>query len=350
MNDYKSEYVFTRNENGRIVANSIDRMHNFILPIDINSDDEQNKIYDHFLKEAIIENSASQSNKENNLICVNKNQFENICLKLDDVVDQNVAKAICNFLIQNQYYTFDDGTILILEDADETIINKPILMKKWLRFYEQIIMSTKQAGEICTKAFSKFHEKFNQLPNVINATKEKAKKASQVVESLSIKKKKATLTPQENKMLSESTANFIKYGQLVAHLEEGNDSEVLEFMNHLMAYMKTFMDEKDIYILSYERAKAILELGQEAEVEAITYVVNLSKAAARISGPMAMLEKVQPDEITEENYRKYAERMGISLKGLEDADVDINDIAQQGAIAVKLQEERDENFRLKMLK
>ena len=112
MNEYKCEYVFTKNDDGRIVAQSIDRMHHFLLPLDFDDENVQNDVFENFLEQYYMNFKTFAGNRSSRdytgnfeKIVVDQNQIETMIQSLgDNIKDQNVGKAILDYLIQKQYY------------------------------------------------------------------------------------------------------------------------------------------------------------------------------------------------------------------------------------------------------
>lgn len=100
------------------------------------------------------------------------------------------------------------------------------------------------------------------------------------------------------------------------------DAKLLKFVEETMDHYTFFVKDADILILSYQRAKAILELEKETGfkeyLEETTDLVNLSFALARALTNMDLFDDINPEEITEENMRKWAEMVGTTIENNRD--------------------------------
>ena len=307
MNEYKHEYVFTKNDDGRIVAQSIDRMHHFLLPFDLDSKDVNNVIFEALLKKSI----GGKENSSDSFI-IDLNLFKSAIVGLDGVNDENVALAVFEYLNKIGHYSFSEyGNILLLEEMGDDILDRPMLLQKWVCFYDHLLTSTEHAAKICGEMYNRFTDKLNNLPGAIETLHQKIESNLSDYERINNKiNSGATLTKEEENKKEIARTNALRYQKQKKFMEEGEKPEVLKKLEEYLGSISQFLSDKDIYIAAYTSSKAIFEAGREASESDMKYAIDLTKKVANLTPLKFINEELTEEDLSDENFQALLKQYG----------------------------------------
>lgn len=256
MENYKPSFTFVRNIDDKIVSRSMDGNYIFVLPIDLDSEDLQEKIFKHLLNGAIGQQETSM---DTGGINVTLDQFEEIVLSFDGVTDRNVAKVIFEYLNKIRHYSFnDDGNVMILEEIGDNILDRPLVLQKWVYFYDHLITSTEHAASICNELYINLVDRLSNIPI--------DEKAAEI-----------ELTFEERELYREANFYLIGNTKLINNKRE-NTYKTLEDVELYLMSISDFLDHKDTFIAASKSAKSILEAGREASENDMKYALELTKS------------------------------------------------------------------------
>jgi len=306
MNEYKREYVFSTNDEGQIVAQSIDRMHHFILPLDLNSIDMQKTIFEILLMKCINNNDDSSKS-----FSINLDLFKSAIGDLDGINDENVTLAVFEYLYKNEHYSFnEDGNISILEEINSDILDRPIVLQKWAGFYDHLLTSTSHAMDICNEIYERFTDRLKNLPDKITTLNGKLESNVAIHEKYKEKiESGAILTAEDQKKKRSAEINMVRYNnQLKDWTDEVNDPEILKQLNEYLIRIKHFLDDGDIYISAYESSKSIIEAGKAANESEMKYALKLTEKVGNLGTLSALNQIPTEDELSDENLSQIAQK------------------------------------------
>jgi hypothetical protein len=266
--EYKVKYIFQKNKLGQLVAQSLDEMNMFIIPIDIESKEVQKKMFKFFLDKAIRVTHWGKTIIEPTAgIRVNLYAFNTMIQSFADV-DEHIALAITDYMVNNNIYVWKNESIVLIEEMNESTIDDLELIDKWIQFYEYCIDFLQNAHKECKEAIKIFHDKTSKLPNYLE-----------------------------------------------------NESSFLKLIRIKIEYIEWFANYADIQIATIENAKALLELARSTDLKSLIDVINGIKEVIGIDSGCALLPDIDPSEITEKNLQEYAELLGTTLNDNDIADM-----------------------------
>ena len=307
MKNYNPSFTFIKQNDNEIVAKSLDGTHTFVLPFDLDSEDFQEKMFKHLLNGALEQHDGAR---------VAPTQFEDILFSFDDITDRNVAKAICDRLIELNYCTYDSGKVAILEEIDETNLDNPILIKKWITFYEIAIERTENAKDVCVNASDEYYKKKNQMPDSLSFINLKREMVDEIIDSLGKMAEVVELTHEERDMYREATVDFFRYTRLI-NREDNGTHKILEYVMSHMKPIQNFLYDVDLYIRALNHNKTVFKLSKEMIVGDLQYAIELSKTVATFT-TIDIMNGLTEEELSDENFKSIIKKCGENTAQLSE--------------------------------
>ena len=273
MKNYEPSFTFVKQNDNEIFAKSMDGNHNFVLPFNLDSGDLQEKMFKHLLNSAFLEYGGAR---------VTLTQFEDITFSFEGVADRNVAKAICDRLIELNYCTYDDDKVVILNEIDETNIDSPILIKKWITFYDIAIESTKNAKNTAQNEIDKFKIKSDQMQNDLQR---KALNYKKQINLLIEKDNKMGLSPEEEELKKQFMREILECGKTM------NNDGMANILIKKVESFETILEGLDVQIETFQRAKGLLELGRESNESDLMHAIELNQKLVSCINPLLLNEE-----------------------------------------------------------
>lgn len=334
-----NEYVFGKNYDGRIVAQSIDRMHHFILPLDLNAEEVQKKLFNTLLDFSLKGDGKLSRNKKTGEICMTQHAFENALISLNTTKDQNVMNAILDYLIFNQFYKFDDEkNVILLDDVSDAniILNNPQLADKWELFYKYAIDIVDKSISDCNNALEVFKNKVSDIPDVASELQKMALDAKNEYDDLIEKEKKEKLTPKEEMLKRKSIADYTEFG-LQWEKESERVGPVVKFMNNQMVKMDNFSHKGPIILKILKKALAELQIRGDANPETLNSLFNIMPTLGTVLDNCVLLGNYNVDDINPENLERLAMKMGTTFENINEAvDHSVEGLKERGVIVESL--------------
>jgi hypothetical protein len=315
---YKAKYTFQKNIKGQWVGQSTDGMHTFIMPINLESKEVQNKMFKFFLHKAMEDVREGQTIVEpTGEIRVSSNSFNRMIQSLEDVKDEHVAMAIADYMVKHNQCGWSNESFVILEAMNESTFDKEELIHKWILFYEYSIDSLEKVYNNCNEAVKVFNDKVSKLPNASELAKQEALKAKIDYETMVEKEKQSPLTADERRKKEKAAVNFLQFAKQHKVLVE-KESPLLELMRSRIEHIEGFINKTEITKAVMGDAKAILELGGSIDFKELMAVVNnLSTVAGKITSGCIMFEQIKPSEITKENMQEFCKLLSTEINDID---------------------------------
>lgn len=330
-------YIYLKNNEGKLVAQSVNGMYTSLIPIDLESEEVQREMFDFFLQNAMAEVQTGLTIVEpTGEIRVDIDFFIRM-IKSYANVDEQLSLAIADYLVNNNLYDREDKYLVLLEAINESSLNKKNLINKWILFYEYSIDLLDQYSKEIREFLKVLRDKMSKLPKAAEMAKQAARKAKIDYETMIVKEKQSPLTAEEKRKKEKAVVNFIEFGKQYKVLTEKENS-LFQSTRNRTEHIEEFINKIDITKAAMEDAKAILELSGSVGLKELMAVVNnLSTVAGKITSGCIMFEEIDHSEITEENILEIAKLLNTEKEIDDLMDIATRDADKLSETRIKLE-------------